>query len=71
MIENIAYLIIFFGGFLIFFVLIKDSEFPRLFKQGKTTSIIIASILVSLILAFLLASMATKLIDVIKALINN
>ena len=71
MIENIAYLIIFFGGFLIFFVLIKDSEFPRLFKQGKTTSIIIASILVSLILAFLLASMATRLIDVIKALINN
>lgn len=71
MMENIAFLIIFLGSFLIFFLLIKESEFPRLFKQGKTTAIIVASILVSLILAFLLASMATRLIDVIKAIING
>ena len=71
MLENIIFLISFLGGFLIFFKLIKDSEFPRLFKQGKTTSIIIASILSSLILAFLFATMLVRVVDVIKTLINN
>ena len=69
MIEAIAYLILFLGSFLAFMLLIKDSEFPKLFKQGKTTSIIICSILVSLILAFLLSSSLMKLVDVIKMII--
>ena len=66
---TITYLIIFLSGFLLFFKLIKDSNFPKIFKQGKTNSIIVASVLISLILAYLLAMLVVKFMEVIIVLI--
>lgn len=67
---SITYLIVFLSGFLLFFKLIKDSNFPKIFKNGKTNSIIVASILISLILGYLLASMVVKFLEVILIIVR-
>lgn len=70
-IELVSYLIIFFGAFLIFFKLFKDSNFEKCFKQGKVVSIIVTEVLLSIILAFLCASALLKCAEVIKNLIKQ
>lgn len=71
MVELVSYLIIFFGSFLIFFKLFKDSNFEKCFKQGKVASIIICEVFLSIILAFLTASALLKLAEVIMNLIKQ
>lgn len=68
---KVTYLILFFGMSVIGFKIIKDSNFEKGFKKGKTSSIIIASILLSFIIGFFSAEMITKVLEVIITLIKN
>ena len=68
---NITYLIVFFGMSVIGFKIIKDSNLETCFKKGKTSSIIIGSILLSFIFGFLSAEFFTKVLEIIITLIKN
>ena len=68
---NITYLIVFFGMSVVSFKIINDSNFEKAFKKGKTPSIIIASILLSLILGYLSAELLTSVLSVILQLIKK
>ena len=46
---TVIHLFLFLVSFLLTFKFIKDSNFEKLFKQGKTRTILVASIVVSLI----------------------
>lgn len=67
---EVAYLVLFLLSFLIFFKLVKDSNFSKIFKAGKTNSIIVASVLVSIIGSFLFTSAIIKFIEVIIILVK-
>ncbi len=66
---NVIYLILLCAGFLLTFKFIADSNFDKLFKKGKTRTILVASIALSLIGGYLLATAIFKVFELIIILL--
>jgi uncharacterized membrane protein YwzB len=60
---NIIYLILLLASFLLTFKFIVDSNFEKLFKKGKTRTILVAAIFVSLIGGYLISTSIYKIIE--------
>lgn len=67
---TIIHFILFWVSFLLIFKFIKDSNFEKLFKQGKTRTILVASIVVSLIGGYLLSEGIVTIIELILLIIQ-
>ncbi len=67
---NIIYFILLCACFIISFKFIADSNFEKIFKKGKTRTILVASISLSLICGYLLATSIFKIIELIIIIIQ-
>ena len=67
---TIIHFILFWVGFLLIFKFIKDSNFDKIFKQGKTRTILVASIVVSLIGGYLLSTSIITMLELILQIIQ-
>lgn len=68
--ETVIHLILFLVSFLLTFKFIKDSNFEKLFKQGKIETILVASIVVSIIGGYLLSESLMKFYQLIITIIK-
>ena len=68
--ETVIHLILFLVSFLLTFKFIKDSNFEKLFKQGKTETILVSSIVVSIIGGYLLSESLMKFYQLIITIIK-
>lgn len=67
---NIIYFILLCAGFIISFKFIADSNFEKVFKKGKTRTILVASIALALISGYLLGTAVFKIIELIIIIIQ-
>ena len=67
---TVIHLFLFLVSFLLTFKFIKDSNFEKLFKQGKTRTILVASIVVSLIGGYLLSNAVITVFQLILDIVK-
>lgn len=67
---TVIHLFLFLVSFLLTFKFIKDSNFEKLFKQGKTRTILVASIVVSLIGGYLLSNAVITVVQLILDIVK-
>ena len=68
--NTFVHLLLFLASFLLFFKIIKDSNFEKLFKQGKIETILVSSIVVSIIGGYLLSESLMKFYQLIISIIK-
>ena len=68
--ETVIHIILFLASFLLFFKIIKDSNFEKLFKQGKIETIFVSSIVVSIIGGYLLSEALMTFYQLIISIIK-
>ena len=67
---TVIHLFLFLVSFLLTFKFIKDSNFEKLFKQGKTRTILVSSIVVSLIGGYLLSNAVITVVQLILDIVK-
>ena len=67
---NIIYLILLLASFLLTFKFVVDSNFEKLFKKGKTRTIQVASIFVSLVGGYLISTSIYKIIELFLVILK-
>lgn len=67
---NIIYLILLLASFLLTFKFVVDSNFEKLFKKGKTRTILVASIFVSLVGGYLISTSIYKIIELFLVILK-